>query len=130
MANYVDNVQVIEQFCPKEESRLDSFMFGDEAAREFADWLMNETAQQAPSSLSPRPSSHSPRALSSTNSTGAAAFFASPGSQRRFAQQQLQQQQPKTSASLTRGRQEASPTLMEAKITNKISIINNNYIIN
>ena len=89
-------LQVIEQFCPKEESKLDSLIFGDDAAKEFADWLSEaSSSQHQQQSNSPRPSP-SPRALS-TSSPAGAAFFASPVAQRR---------QQKTSTPLAKARQE------------------------
>lgn len=92
-------LQVLEQFCPKEESRLDFFPLGDEAAREFADWLSeaSSSAHQQLASASSRPSP-SPRALS-TSSPAGPTFFGSPNLQRR---QQLQ-------TLLGRARQEVSP---------------------
>uniref|UniRef100_A0A183BT47 Protein unc-79 homolog n=1 Tax=Globodera pallida TaxID=36090 RepID=A0A183BT47_GLOPA len=74
--------QVLEQFCPREESRLDFFTLGDEAAREFADWLSETSGsvhQQVASASSRR--SPSPRALSSSSPAGTK-FFASPSLQR------------------------------------------------
>uniref|UniRef100_A0A1I8BP22 Uncharacterized protein n=1 Tax=Meloidogyne hapla TaxID=6305 RepID=A0A1I8BP22_MELHA len=101
-------LQVLEQFCPKEESRLDALNYGDETARDFADWLSEASSsvhQQLPQGVvadgsSPRPSP-SPRALSS--SPAGHAFFGSPITQKR-------QQQPvqKTSTPLIKARQEVS----------------------
>uniref|UniRef100_A0A914HRQ7 Uncharacterized protein n=1 Tax=Globodera rostochiensis TaxID=31243 RepID=A0A914HRQ7_GLORO len=74
--------QVLEQFCPREESRQDFFTLGDEAAREFADWLSETSGsvhQQVASASSRR--SPSPRALSSSSPAGTK-FFASPSLQR------------------------------------------------
>ncbi|CAK5107903.1 unnamed protein product [Meloidogyne enterolobii] len=102
-------LQVLEQFCPKEESRLDALNYGDETARDFADWLSEASSsvhQQQPQGVvtdgnSPRPSP-SPRALSS--SPAGHTFFGSPITQKRQQQQPVQ----KTSTPLIKARQEVS----------------------
>uniref|UniRef100_A0A914MJ01 Uncoordinated protein 79 n=1 Tax=Meloidogyne incognita TaxID=6306 RepID=A0A914MJ01_MELIC len=102
-------LQVLEQFCPKEESRLDALNYGDETARDFADWLSEASSsvhQQQPQGVvadgnSPRPSP-SPLALSSY--PAGHSFFGSPITQKRQQQQPVQ----KTSTPLIKARQEVS----------------------
>ncbi|KAF7625931.1 hypothetical protein Mgra_00009878 [Meloidogyne graminicola] len=106
-------LQVLEQFCPKEESRLEALTYGDETARDFADWLSEASSslhqQQTQSGVvaggnSPRPSL-SPHALSSSSPAGHT-FFGSPITQKR--QQQQQQTVQKTSTPLIKAKQEVS----------------------
>ncbi|CAK5086583.1 unnamed protein product [Meloidogyne enterolobii] len=102
-------LQVLEQFCPKEESRLDALNYGDETARDFADWLSEASSSVHQQQLqgvvvdgnSPRPSP-SPRALSS--SPAGHTFFGSPITQKRQQQQPVQ----KISTPLIKARQEVS----------------------